>query len=107
MGSFRRAAILLIAASASGAAQLQQNSQVNSHSDGSEGMVIFASLFQPIYPPVARLANVTGDVELKLSVRRAGSVASASVVSGPPLLQQAALISVQQSVSNAGDAKRS
>jgi len=46
---------------------------------------------------VARLANVTGDVELKLSVRRDGSIASASVVSGPQLLQQAALNSVQPS----------
>jgi TonB family protein len=49
------------------------------------------------YPPLARLANITGDVELKLEIRKDGSIQSASVVSGHPMLAQAALNSDQRS----------
>jgi len=49
------------------------------------------------YPPLARQANITGEVELRLELRGDGSVESAVVVSGPPLLQQAALDSAMQS----------
>jgi TonB family protein len=46
-------------------------------------------LFQPIYPPVAKQAGVKGDVELELKVNADGSLESATVVSGHPLLTQA------------------
>ena len=49
------------------------------------------------YPPLARQTRVTGDVELKLEVRKDGSVASVVAVSGHPLLRQKALENAQQS----------
>jgi protein TonB len=53
--------------------------------------------FNLTYPPLARQANITGDVELKLEIRKDGSIQSASVVSGHPMLTQAALNSAQRS----------
>lgn len=98
MGFVTRAAILLItAATTDSAAQTQRNSPAYLHSEDSQGKVIVVALAHPVYPPVARLANTTGDVEVKLTVRRDGSVESARVLSGPPMLQQAALNSAQQS----------
>ena len=57
--------------------------------------VVVAKLVQPIYPPLARAARVEGDVDLKLSIRQDGSLDSAVVVSGHPLLRAAALDSAQ------------
>jgi TonB family protein len=59
--------------------------------------VVLAKLFQPVYPPLALQARITGDVELSLEVKADGSLGSASVVSGHPLLKQAALDSAQHS----------
>jgi protein TonB len=44
--------------------------------------------FNPTYPPLARQAGISGDVELKLEIRKDGSVQSATVVSGHPMLTQ-------------------
>jgi TonB family protein len=49
------------------------------------------------YPPLARQARISGDVKIQLEVKRDGSVAQAKILSGPPMLQQAALESAQQS----------
>jgi TonB family protein len=54
-------------------------------------------LFQPVYPPVAKQAGVKGDVELELKVNADGNLESATVVSGHPLLTQAALDSANYS----------
>jgi TonB family protein len=54
-------------------------------------------LFQPIYPLVAKQAGVKGDVELELKVKADGNLESATVVSGHPLLTQAALESAKHS----------
>jgi len=43
------------------------------------------------YPAVARVAHVTGDVDIVLHVRQDGSVESAVVTRGPFLLRQSAL----------------
>jgi TonB family protein len=59
--------------------------------------VVLIRLFQPIYPPLARQTRITGDVELILEVKTDGSLESASVLSGHPLLKQAALDSAQRS----------
>ena len=59
--------------------------------------VVLTKLVQPVYPPLARATRTTGDVDLVLSIRRDGVVESVAVVSGPPLLQPAALMSVQRS----------
>lgn len=58
---------------------------------------VFANLYSPHYPPLARQARIAGDVVIHVEVRPDGSVASAEVVSGNPMLKQAALDSVQKS----------
>ena len=59
--------------------------------------VVLTKLRQPFYPPLARQTRIGGDVQVMLRIRQDGSVESATVVSGHPLLQQAALDSAQQS----------
>ncbi len=86
-------AVLLLAVAASCAVF----AQTDSDSEMSKGDVIVVDLFKPTYPPVARLANISGDVELKLGIRKDGSIESAVAVSGHPMLAQAALSSAQQS----------
>jgi TonB family protein len=71
----------------------QSASNINSPHDD----VIVTKLTQPIYPPLARQTRITGDVEVNIEIRRDGSVRSGVVVSGHPLLKQAALDSAQQS----------
>jgi TonB family protein len=51
---------------------------------------------QPVYPPIAVSAMVRGDVIVNLVIRPDGSVASASVDSGAPLLRDVALLAAQQ-----------
>jgi TonB family protein len=63
----------------------------------SKGDVGVVSFFGPIYPPLARQAGITGDVVVKLEIRRDGSLQSAVVVSGHPMLIDAALKSAQHS----------
>ncbi len=48
----------------------------------------------PVYPTAAATARVQGQVTIQAEVDRDGSVASARVVSGPPLLRDAALDAV-------------
>jgi TonB family protein len=38
------------------------------------------------YPPIARAAHVSGDVRLRLMIRRDGTVDSVQVLDGPPML---------------------
>jgi TonB family protein len=59
--------------------------------------IALSKLAEPVYPPLARTARINGDVELKLGIRKDGTVASAVVISGHPMLAQAALQSAQQS----------
>lgn len=50
---------------------------------------------RPVYPQIAQSARVQGDVEVAVDVRPDGSVAAARVVSGPPLLSEAALVAAR------------
>jgi len=61
------------------------------------GRVSMAKLVPPVYPPVAKQARITGDVQLALVLRADGTIESASTISGHPLLQQAALDSAEHS----------
>jgi hypothetical protein len=63
----------------------------------SKGEVVLITPFNLTYPRLARLANITGDVEMKLEIRKDGSIQSATVVSGHPILTQAALNSAERS----------
>ena len=59
--------------------------------------VLLIQLSHPTYPQIALSARVWGDVDIELGIGQGGNVESAAVVSGPPLLQQAALDSAKRS----------
>jgi TonB family protein len=50
----------------------------------------------PVYPPLARAANIQGAVVLEVNISRDGKVENANVVTGHPLLVQAAVNAVRQ-----------
>jgi len=59
---------------------------------------VSGSLFgrtQPVYPPIARTARVSGTVVLEATISKTGSIEDLRVVSGPPLLQQESLTAVR------------
>lgn len=58
--------------------------------------VVIANLRDPVYPRIARVAGVHGDVILALRIRPDGTIESLEYVSGPPLLKQAALDSAEE-----------
>ncbi len=49
----------------------------------------------PIYPAFARTARVSGRVVLGATISKAGSIVNIHVMSGPPMLQQAAIAAVR------------
>lgn len=51
---------------------------------------------EPVYPRMAILANMQGEVRLHALIARDGTIQSLSVSSGPPILTQAALDAVRQ-----------
>jgi TonB family protein len=68
-----------------------------SGADSPHNGVVRTKLVQPIYPPVARAARITGDVGLVLTVRPDGAVDSVVAASGHPLLKDSAVTSARQS----------
>ncbi len=59
-----------------------------------EGLLIQKIL--PVYPPIARAARVEGTVVLAAVISKNGVIENLRVVSGNPMLQQAALAAVEQ-----------
>jgi protein TonB len=51
---------------------------------------------QPVYPPLARQTRISGTVRLHAIISKDGTIKELEVVSGHPLLQQAALDAVRQ-----------
>jgi TonB family protein len=51
---------------------------------------------EPLYPPIARAARVQGTVEISVVIDPAGRIRSEKVLSGPAMLQQAALDAVRK-----------
>jgi protein TonB len=49
----------------------------------------------PLYPPIARSARVQGTVVLNATISRTGRVTNIKVLSGPPMLRQAAIDAVK------------
>ena len=66
-------------------------------SSGPEAGVVLTKLSPPVYPPLARQARIIGDVKIFVKIRHDGSVASAELFSGHPMLAQAALDSARKS----------
>jgi periplasmic protein TonB len=50
----------------------------------------------PSYPPIARATHTEGTVILQAAISTSGTIENLRVVSGPIMLQQAALAAVQQ-----------
>ena len=50
---------------------------------------------QPIYPPIAKAARVSGTVVLQATISKTGTIENLRVISGPAMLQQAALDAVK------------
>jgi periplasmic protein TonB len=51
---------------------------------------------EPIYPPLARTARIQGAVQLQAIISKQGTIESLRLVSGHPMLAQAAVAAVQQ-----------
>jgi protein TonB len=50
---------------------------------------------QPIYPPIAKAARVSGTVILQATISKSGTIENLRVISGPAMLQQAAMDAVR------------
>ena len=59
-----------------------------------EGFLIHKSI--PQYPTIARSAGQQGTVVLQATISKSGTIENLQVLSGPPMLQQAALAAVRQ-----------
>lgn len=76
---------------------VEQASAQSAQSLAPQTEAVLTKLADPTYPPLARQARIMGDVNLMLTIRQDGSVESGVVVSGHPMLKQAALDSAQRS----------
>jgi protein TonB len=50
----------------------------------------------PVYPQMAKIAHIQGDVTLSAKISKTGSIEDLKIVSGHPLLAQAAMEAVKQ-----------
>jgi len=67
--------------------------KINISSGVAAGMLLQKT--QPIYPPIAKAARVQGTVVLQAKISKTGSIEDLHVVSGPAMLQQAAMDAVK------------
>ncbi len=51
---------------------------------------------KPVYPPLAKAARVQGTVKFQATIGKDGTIQNLQMLSGPPLLVQAAMAAVQQ-----------
>jgi TonB family protein len=76
-----------------GGARATPPEKINLSAGTAEGLLIEKT--NPIYPPIAKAARVTGTVVLQATISKTGEVENLRVVSGPAMLQQAALDAVK------------
>jgi periplasmic protein TonB len=50
---------------------------------------------RPVYPAIAKAAHVTGTVVVEAVISRTGAIESLHVLSGPPMLRNAALEAIR------------
>jgi protein TonB len=67
--------------------------KVNISAGVSQGMLL--SRTQPIYPPIAKAARVSGTVVLQATISKTGQIENLRVIDGPAMLRQAALDAVK------------
>lgn len=81
----------------SGRSVLAQQTSSELHVGESTSPVALAELSQPVYPPLARQAAITGIVDVVVTVDGSGAIKSVEVISGHALLKDAALQSASHS----------
>jgi TonB family protein len=64
--------------------------------DPEEQQKRITQMVRPVYPDVAKNAGIEGTVKLKIIVNKEGKVQEVKVLSGPPILVNAAVGAVQQ-----------
>jgi TonB family protein len=74
----------------------QQNSNTDRTGTAPAPDAVIVNFSKPTYPPIAWMANIHGDVHVKVGIRQDGSVESVVAESGHPLLRDAALNSARQ-----------
>ena len=72
-----------------------RGSQEGQHLQRRHGWACCCRRPQPIYPPIAKAARVQGTVVLQATISKTGSIENLHVISGPAMLQQAALDAVK------------
>jgi TonB family protein len=97
----RRFLLVLVCSvgASSGAFSAAQNvsGPTESSAEAAEAEVVLTELSPPVYPPLARQAQIAGDVKLRVLIRRDGSIETAEVITGHLMLKAAALESVRKS----------
>ena len=78
-------------------ASIQSIHAQSSDPNASQTDVVLIKLAQPSYPRAARGARIQGDVEITVGLQRDGSIESAVVARGHPILAMAALQSAEKS----------
>jgi hypothetical protein len=86
--------IILLALAVSSSYAFAQSSP-DTHASAIGALLV--KLKDPVYPAIARVAHIQGDVKLIVRIRKDGAVDSVEYVSGPPLLKRAAMDSAQAS----------
>ena len=89
-------ALLLVAGAFLETRSLPQQTPHPAQSDAAKNEIVLVTLSKPTFSPLARQANVEGDVIVEVTVRPDGST-EATLVKGHPMLKQAALDSAMQS----------
>jgi protein TonB len=67
--------------------------KVNISAGVMQGMLLQKTV--PVYPPIAKAARVSGTVVLQATISKTGSIENLRIISGPAMLQQAALDAVK------------
>lgn len=97
MSAMKSSLIPLLILAGSCWAQSNGAGQPSQSAESQGGTVVLTKLVPPMYPPLARQARISGDVKLRLIILPDGSVKSAEVLEGHPMLKQAALDSARRS----------
>jgi len=66
---------------------------VNISGGVAQGMLLQKTI--PMYPPIAKAARVQGTVVLQATISKTGTIEGLHVISGPAMLQQAAMDAVR------------
>jgi TonB family protein len=97
MKRFLLIAACSVCALSGGPFAVAQNIAAQAPASDATPQAVLTKLAPPVYPPLARQANIFGDVKVEVAIQQDGTVAWANVVSGHPMLEQAALENARQS----------